>query len=107
VDNLNVHCRKSLTDFYGEMAGNWLWDRFTIHDTPTHGSWLNQAEIEIGLFSRPCLGSRRIPDLKTLRRESHAWNRRVNRDRIRINWRFGRNDARRKFGYKKYLFRRS
>ena len=21
---------------------------------PTHGSWLNQAEIEIGMFSRQC-----------------------------------------------------
>jgi hypothetical protein len=27
-----------------------VWDRFTIHYTPTHGSWLNQAEIEIGIL---------------------------------------------------------
>jgi hypothetical protein len=32
-----------------------------VHYTPRHGSWLNQAEIEIGLFSRQCLGKRRIP----------------------------------------------
>jgi len=32
-----------------------VWDRFTVHYTPTHGSWLNQAEIEIGIFSRQCL----------------------------------------------------
>jgi hypothetical protein len=44
--------------------GKEIWDRFTIHYTPTHGSWLNQAEIEIGIFSRQCLGTRRIPDLK-------------------------------------------
>jgi hypothetical protein len=36
-----------------------VWDRFTVHNTPTHGSWLNQAEIEIGMFSRQCLGKRR------------------------------------------------
>ena len=27
VDNLNIHHRKSLTDYYGETAGNWIWDR--------------------------------------------------------------------------------
>jgi hypothetical protein len=35
VDNLNIHHRKSLTDYYGETVGNWIWDRFTIHYTPT------------------------------------------------------------------------
>ena len=72
LDNLNIHRRKSLTDFYGEEVGNELWDRFTIPYTPRHGSWLNQAEIEISLFSRQCLGKRRIPDLKTRRRETRA-----------------------------------
>ncbi|MGB8479117.1 MAG: hypothetical protein WCE63_09775 [Acidobacteriaceae bacterium] len=43
-----------------------------MHYTPKHGSWLNQAEIEIGLFSRQCLGQRRVPDLPTLRRENRA-----------------------------------
>jgi hypothetical protein len=75
LDNLNIHRRKSLTDLFGVEFGAEIWDRFTVHYTPTHGSWLNQAEIEIGLFTRQCLGRRRIPDLKTLRRESRAWNR--------------------------------
>ena len=74
LDNLNIHRRKSLTDVFGVEVGNEIWDRFTVHFTPTHGSWLNQAEIEIGIFSRQCLGTRRIPDLKTLRRESRAWH---------------------------------
>jgi hypothetical protein len=100
MDNLNIHRRKSLTDLLGEHVGGEVWDRFTVHYTPTHGSWLNQAEIEIGIFSRQCLGNRRISDLQTLRRESRAWNRRMNRDRIRINWKFDRKAARRKFGYK-------
>jgi hypothetical protein len=107
MDNLNIHRRKSLTDLYGMEFGSEIWDRFTVHFTPTHGSWLNQAEIEIGLFARQCLGRRRIPDLNTLRRESHAWNRRMNRDRIKIKWQFDRRAARRKFGYKRKSFRRS
>jgi len=106
MDNLNIHRRKSLTDVFGVEISNEIWDRFTVHFTPTHGSWLNQAEIEIGLFSRQCLGTRRIPDLKTLRRESRAWNRRMNRDHIRINWKFDRRAARRKFGYKRKSFTR-
>jgi DDE superfamily endonuclease len=75
-----------------------------VHYTPTHGSWLNQAEIEIGLLSRQCLGRRRIPDLATLRRETRAWNRRMNRARVRINWKFDRRAARRKFAYKPKSF---
>src|ERR1700683_4240574 len=81
LDNLNIHRRKSLTDLLGQKIGSEVWDRFTIHYTPTHGSWLNQAEIEIGIFSRQCLGKRRIPDVPTLRREASAWNRRINRAR--------------------------
>jgi hypothetical protein len=34
------------------------------------GSWLNQAEIAIRLFSRQWLGRRRIPDQATLRTET-------------------------------------
>ena len=107
LDNLNIHGRKSLTDVYGAEIGAEIWDRYTIHYTPTHGSWLNQAEIEIGIFSRQCLGHRRIPDLQTLRRETRAWNRRINRARTTINWRFDRKAARRKFGYKRKSIKRS
>jgi transposase len=107
MDNLNIHHRKSLTDIYGAEMGSEIWDRFTVHYTPTHGSWLNQAEIEIGLFARQCLGNRRIPDLKTLRQEAGAWKRRMNRNGVQINWRFDRRAARRKFGYNKNSFRRS
>ena len=107
MDNLNIHRRKSLTDLLGEDLGNEVWSRFTIHYTPTHGSWLNQAEIEIGILSRQCLGTRRIPDLKTLTSEVRAWNRHMNRFRTRINWRFDRKAARRRFGYKRKPFKRS
>ena len=107
LDNLNIHKRKSLTDLLREDVGGEVWDRFTVHHTPTHGSWLNQAEIEIGLLSRQCLGSSRIPDLKSLRREVHAWNRDANRRQIKINWKFDRKAARRQFGYKRKSIRRS
>jgi DDE superfamily endonuclease len=101
MDNLNIHCRKSLTDAFGEQAGGDLWDRFTVHYTPKHGSWLNQAEIELSLYSRQCLGKRRIADLSTLRQETRVWNRKTHRRRTKINWMFTRKKARAAFHYSK------
>jgi len=62
-----------------------MWSRLTIHPAPIHGSWLNQAEIEPSLYSRQCLGSRRIPGLKTLKQETRSWKDHVNRDQVKIN----------------------
>ena len=107
LDNLNIHRRKALADAFGAEMAVEVWDRFTVHYTPTHGSWLNQAEIEIGIFARQCLGHRRLPDLKTLHRETKAWNRRMNRDRVTIAWKFDRKAARQKFRYKSTGFKRS
>jgi transposase len=99
MDNLNTHGRKSLVKRYGEKLGGLLWNRFTVHYTPKHGSWLNQAEIEVSLLSRQCLGQRRIGDLPALCGEVHAWERRINRDRTTIGWKFTRKHARRKLHY--------
>jgi hypothetical protein len=75
-----------------------------VYYTPKHGSWLNQAEIVISLFTRRCLGRRRIPWLAVLRPEAQAWNREMNRDRVIITWKFTRKSARQKFGNKRYNF---
>jgi hypothetical protein len=107
MDNLNIHRRKALADVFGAEMAAQVWNRFTVHYTPTHGSWLNQAEIEIGMFSRQCLGKRRIPSLKVLKAEARAWNRRANRERIKIAWKFDRKAARKKFGYDSKAFKRS
>ena len=107
VDNLNIHCQKSLTAHFGSAQAAQLWKRFTVHYTPKHGSWLNQAELEIGLFARQCLGQRRLPDLSTLKTEARAWNRQINCKRTLINWNFSRNDARNVFHYQENLFMRS
>jgi transposase len=60
LDNLNSHTRKAVAERFGEKAEGWLWDRFTLHYAPKHGSWLNQAELAISLLSRQCLGPCRI-----------------------------------------------
>jgi hypothetical protein len=110
MDNLNIHGPKSLTDYFGKEKGKQLWSRLAVHYTPKHGSWLNQAEIEISLFARQCLARRRISTLAILQRESAAWNSKINGDATKINWQFTRKKARKKFGYqrhKKNLFTRS
>lgn len=107
MDNLSSHNRKALVDRFGEKTGGLLWERFTVHYTPKHGSWLNQAEIEISLFSRQCLGQRRIPSLDQLQCEARAWNRKMNRDQVTINWQFTRRKARKKFGYNRNNIMRS
>jgi DDE superfamily endonuclease len=38
MDNLNIHCRKSLAMFTAPKMAAEVWERFTVHHTPTHGS---------------------------------------------------------------------
>jgi transposase len=99
VDNLSTHFKKSLVDTFGKRDGNRLWARFTVHYTPKHASWLNMAEVEVGLVSSQCLGKRRISSIKELTVEIAAWRRRVNRKRLKIRWGFSVAKARDKFGY--------
>ena len=99
LDNLNIHRRRALVNEYGEEPGDALWRRFTMHYTPKHGSWLNQAEIEIGLLARQCLGRRRIGDIGYLEQEVSAWDREANRQSLLIQWKFDRAKAREKFRY--------
>lgn len=99
MDNLNSHTVRSLTKHYGELLGRILWSRFTVHYTPKHGSWLNQAEIEIGILNRQCMGRRRFESLTVLDPQVRQWNRRVNRERLRFSWGFTTTKARAVFKY--------
>jgi len=99
MDNLNTHTFKSLTDCYGEEEGKRIWDRFEIHHTPKHGSWLNQAEIAINMYSRQCLGRSRIPDIELLAKKTKAWNQIVNNKHVTIKWSFTKVEARKTFDY--------
>jgi hypothetical protein len=98
-DNLSTHSERSLVAAFGPRAGRKLWRRFTVHYTPKHASWLNVAEIEASLVSRECLGTRRIGELATLRREVTAWRKRASNQRRKIDWKFRVHDARKVFRY--------
>jgi hypothetical protein len=77
------------------LAAAALLRRVVFHHTPKHASWLNMAEIEIGILDRQCL-RRRLPDKATARREVNAWQRKRNAERRGIEWTFTRQDADRK-----------
>ena len=58
LDNLNIHFKKCFEDVLGKRAASALLRRVHFHYTPKHASWLNMAEIEIGILSRQCLDRR-------------------------------------------------
>lgn len=99
MDNLNTHTMKSLVERYGESEGRKLWNRFEVHYTPKHGSWLNQAEIAINIYARQCLGRSRIPDIELLRKRTKAWLNYINKRKVTIQWTFNKTDAHKKFNY--------
>jgi transposase len=99
LDNLNIHCRATVVKHLGEETGAALWERFTVHYTPKHGSWLNQAEIELSMLSRQCLGGRRIASLEQLATDTKTWNRQADLEQRKIRWRFTRHKARQMFRY--------
>ncbi len=83
MDNLNTHKLGSLYDAFDPAEARRIAERLEIHYTPKHGSWLNMAEIEIGVLSRQCL-NRRIPDQDTLRTEINAWQTQRNNNSILV-----------------------
>jgi hypothetical protein len=92
LDNLNTHFRSSFEEVLGHKAATVLLRRIEFHYTPKHASWLNMAEIEIGILERQCLG-RRLKDRATITLEVAAWQQRRNADRCGIVWSFTRQDA--------------
>ena len=93
LDNLNTHKLGSLYDAFEPAEARRIAKRLEFHYTPLHGSWLNMAEIEIGVLARQCL-DRRIANQDILRGEVNAWQNQRNRDVIRVDWRFTTENAR-------------
>ena len=95
LDNLSTHRPGALYQAFPPGEARRILRRIEFHHTPKHASWLDMAEIEIGVLSRECL-DRRIPDFDTLRNETAAWESRRNAEGATIRWLFSVEDARRK-----------
>ena len=92
-DNLNTHSPASLYEAFEPADAKRLAERFECHYTPKHGSWLDMAEIELGILGRQCL-SRRISNVVDLRREAKAWEAERNAAGAKADWQFTTGDAR-------------
>jgi len=93
LDQLNTHSLASLYQAFEPQEAKRIADRFEIHHTPKHGSWLNIAEIELSVLSRQCL-QRRIGTLAKLTSETTAWETQRNARQSKVNWQFTTADAR-------------
>ncbi len=93
MDNLNTHSLGSLYEAFPPEEARRIIHRVEVVHTPKHGSWLNMAEIELNVLTRQCL-ARRIPDKKTLVRETKAWQDERNAAEANIDWQFTTTDAR-------------
>ena len=93
MDNLNTHNKSSLYEAFEPAEAKRIADKLEIHYTPKHGSWLDMAEIELGVLARQCL-SRRIDNMEQLEDEVAAWEVIRNAAKAKVNWRFTTKDAR-------------
>lgn len=91
MDNLSTHTLACLYEAFEPVEARRLAQRFEIHHTPKHGSWLNVAETFLSSLSTQCL-DQRIGSLAELRTNLAAWN--ASRKGGRVTWRFTTADAR-------------
>lgn len=97
VDNLNTHNASSFYETFDKEEAETILEKIEFHYTPAHASWLNVAEIEIGVMDAQCT-ERRIKDKEMLAREVKAWTVRRNRQRKKIIWTFTKQKADKKLG---------
>jgi hypothetical protein len=93
LDNLNTHTAGALYATFLPPEAFRIWQRFEVHYTPKHGSWLNMAEIELSVLQRQCL-DRRIASRPELAEELDAWVGDRNAAATPIHWSFTIEDAR-------------
>jgi DDE superfamily endonuclease len=96
LDGLNTHHEVVLIEILGKAEADRILSRLRFHHTPAHASWLNMAEIEIGVLEGQCLDCR-IPDEFTLGTEVVAWEDRRNQQQAKICWTFTRQKAEKVF----------
>lgn len=92
MDNLNTHTLASLYEVFPVAQARRLSQRFEVHYTPKHASWLNMAEIELSALDRQCL-SQRLASLDMASQQVAAWTQRRNHASATIHWRFTAEDA--------------
>ena len=97
LDNLSTHVPGALYEAFEPEEARRILRRLELHFVPKHGSWLNMAEIEIGVLRGQCI-DRRIDDAAVLESEIAAWEQQRNEAKATIEWTFTTEKAREKMG---------
>ena len=93
-DNLNTHTKGAFYEAFPPAEARALVRRLDFRHTPKHGSWLNVAENELSAMTRQCLRGRRFGTVEELRKETAAWQQRINDKQRGVEWQFRIDDAR-------------
>lgn len=91
MDNLSTHALSCLYEAFPPAEARRLTERFEVHHTPKHGSWLNIAEILLSSLGRQCL-DQRIGTIAELTGHLAVWSRA--RVTGKVKWQFTTADAR-------------
>lgn len=100
LDNLNTHFEKSFFETFRKREAKNILKRIQFHYTPKHASWLDMAEIEIGVLNRQCIRGR-IPTESALKEKIRVWSKERNKQKKTIKWSFTVEKAREKFKYER------
>ena len=78
-----IRKEKFFTETFTPEEAARILSRIQFHHTPKHASWLNMAEIEIGVLDRQCIRGR-IPTEEKLVRNSSVWTHERNKQNATI-----------------------
>ncbi len=92
-DNLSAHKPSALYEILPAAQARAILRRIEFVQTPKHGSRLNMAEIELGVFKRVGLTTR-AGSREELTQQIEAYQTRRNTKQTKINWQFTTKDAR-------------
>lgn len=92
-DNLSAHKPYAMYKIFAPQKAREILDKIEFVFTPKHGSWLNMAEIEIGILKRQGLKNR-VSSKEALIEQVQKFQKQRNSQFKKVNWQFTTDDAR-------------
>lgn len=92
-DNLAAHKASALYEIMPAEQARTILRRLELVHTPKHGSWLNVAEIELGVLKRVGI-AQRVGSREELEKQAEAYQTARNGKQVKVNWHFTTSNAR-------------
>lgn len=93
MDNFSTHRPENFYKVFPPEKAKAYLDRMAFVYTPTHGSWLNMAEIQFSIVAKQAL-DRPFEDKQAVKTAVTDWEEKQNSLRKGANWQFTTKDAR-------------